>query len=93
MDEKQKTDRRLIENGLASRRRPEEEVRQMLEELPDLADNVAKPTSEELEKLAADLTSELELRGERIKRALERAAEPPPAPAPGPVEPFEESEL
>ena len=93
MDERLRTDRRLIERGLASRRTPKDDVRQMLDELPDQADNVAQPSAEELEKLAAQLARELELRGERIQRAIERASEPPPAPAPGPLEPFEESEL
>lgn len=93
MDERQKTDRRLIERGIASRRTPKDEVLRLLDELPDYASQVAKPSAEELEKLRSDLETEQELRMERIQRALERAAEPPPLPAPGPVEPFEESEL
>ncbi len=93
MDESQKNDRRLIERGIASRRAPKEEVEGMLEALPDLSENVATPNAQDLEKFAADLTAERELRAERIQRAIERASEPPPAPPAGPVEPFEESEL
>ncbi|HXX48136.1 MAG TPA: hypothetical protein VEN47_07905 [Myxococcota bacterium] len=59
-------------------------------ELPDLAANVAAPSSEDLDKLRADLSSEHELRTRRIERFIK---EGPLRPAPRAVIPVSENDL
>ena len=58
--------------------------------LPDLADQVAKPSAEDLEKLRADLTTEHELRTRRIERFIK---EGPIKPIPRAVIPVSENDL
>jgi len=58
--------------------------------LPDLAANVATPSSEDLEKLRADLTTEHELRTRRIERFIK---EGPIKPIPRAVIPVSENDL
>lgn len=60
------------------------------EALPDLAANVASPSSEDLEKLRADLVSEHDLRTRRIERFIK---EGPLRPAPRAVIPVSENDL
>lgn len=58
--------------------------------LPDLAENVAKPSAEDLEKLRADLSTEHELRTRRIERFIK---EGPIKPIPRAVIPVSENDL
>jgi hypothetical protein len=58
--------------------------------LPDLAENVASPSAEDLEKLRADLVSEHDLRTRRIERFIK---EGPLRPAPRAVIPVSENDL
>jgi hypothetical protein len=59
-------------------------------DLPDLAQNVAAPSTEDLDKLRADLASEHELRTRRIERFIK---EGPLRPAPRAVIPVSENDL
>jgi hypothetical protein len=59
-------------------------------DMPDLAANVAAPTSEDLEKLATELATEHELRTRRIERFIK---EGPLRPAPRAVIPVSENDL
>ena len=59
-------------------------------QLPDLAQNVATPSAEDLEKLRADLTTEHELRTRRIERFIK---EGPLKPIPRAVIPVSENDL
>jgi hypothetical protein len=61
-----------------------------LESLPDLATNVAAASTEDLDKLRADLTSEHDLRTRRIERFIK---EGPLRPAPRAVIPVSENDL
>jgi hypothetical protein len=58
--------------------------------LPDLAENVAQPSAEDLEKLRADLATEHELRTRRIERFIK---EGPIKPIPRAVIPVSENDL
>lgn len=86
----QQHDRRLRNRRMDRSGEPPAEA---LESLADLSDNVRRMSDEEAEKLRKELIHEREVRSERIRRALQRAAEPPRAEPPRPVEPFEDTEL
>jgi hypothetical protein len=86
----QQHDRRLRNRRMAQSGEPPAEV---LESLADLSDSVRRVSDEEAEKLRQELTQEREVRTERIRRALQRAAEPSRPEPPRPVEPFEDTEL
>jgi hypothetical protein len=69
-----------------------EELERVRSELPDSTGNLRQLTDEEAEQFETGLAPEAEVRAERIERALERAAAPPPAP-PEPVQEFDEDEI
>ena len=89
----EKLDRRTLERMLARLEVTQEVVAKAARALPDLADAVASPSEEDLEKLAQKLTAERSVREERIERALERAASPAERIPQGPVQPFDEDDL
>jgi hypothetical protein len=88
----QQHDRRL-RNRRSGPTPSDEPQAEVLESQADLADNVRQPSEEELEKLRRELVQEREVRTERIRQALERAAQPLRAEPPRPVEPFEDNEI
>jgi hypothetical protein len=78
-------DTRLQRLALRDRRITPEEIEQQAEKLPDLSENVASPSEEELEALRAALPVEQAVREERIRAAVERYHDetslvPPPEP-------------
>jgi len=82
-------DVRLVERaqrkGAAAASGPADDAR-----LPDLAQNVATPSAEDLDKLRADLATEHELRTRRIERFIK---EGPIKPIPRAVIPVSENDL
>ena len=93
MDPIEKLDRRIQRRLLAQRKITPADLEKAASKLPDLTENAARAEEEELEKLGNDLTAEREVRGERIQRALERAAAAEPERPTPPVTPIEESDL
>jgi hypothetical protein len=87
-----KTDRRIQERMLRERRIQPKDIEDAVSELPDSGENLRELASEEIEKFEAGLPAEAEVRAERIQRALERAAAPPPKP-PEPVQELDEDEI
>jgi hypothetical protein len=87
-----KTDRRIQQRLLRERRTSRGELDEAVSQLPDSADSLRELDDEEVDKFKAGLDPEAELRAERIQRALERAAAPPPKP-PEPVQELEEDEI
>jgi hypothetical protein len=87
-----KTDRRIQQRMLRDHRVTQKEVDEAGAQLPDLSENLRRLDDEEIEKFAAGIPNEVELRAERIQRALERAAAPPPKP-PEPVQELDEDEI
>jgi len=82
-------DLRLVERAQRKAKGPVPSAN--LDALPDLAANVAAaPSSEDLEKLKADLVTEHELRTRRIERFIK---EGPLRPAPRAVIPVSENDL
>ena len=87
-----KADLRIQQRMLRDRRVTSKELEEAGAELPDSSENLRTLDDEEIEKFAAAIPIELELRAERIQRALERAAAPPPKP-PEPVQELDEDEI
>ena len=86
-----KADRRIQQRMLRDRQVTAKEIDEAGAQLPDSSENLRKLDDEELEKFAAGIPTENELRAESIQRALERAAAPPPKP-PEPVQELDEDE-
>jgi hypothetical protein len=87
-----KTDQRIQQRMLRDHRVTSKEMDEAGAELPDSSENLRALDDEEIEKFAAAIPTEVELRAERIERALERAAAPPPKP-PEPVQELDEDEI
>jgi len=79
-------DKRLARRSMARRLNAPRDPRPPIDSLPDLAERVVVPTAEDAERLAKELELERTARAERIRRGMERAAQPV---VPAPVTPID----
>jgi hypothetical protein len=79
-------DKRLSRRSMARRLRATRDSKPSPDALPDLAERLRTPEAEEALRLAKELELERTARAERIRRGMERAAEPV---VPRPVTPID----
>jgi hypothetical protein len=79
-------DKRLSRRSMAQRLRAPRAAKPPVDSLPDLADQLQPPPTEDGERLAKELELEHTARAERIRRGIERAAQPV---VPRPVTPID----
>jgi hypothetical protein len=79
-------DKRLARRSMARRLRATRDAAPPPDALPDLAERIQPPSPEEVERLAKELELERTARAERIRRGMERAAQPV---VPRPVTPID----
>jgi hypothetical protein len=81
-------DKRLLELQVRRAEARARQVSDVLDSLPDLSDNLRRPSDEEVESLRQELLTESTQRGERIERQLKEERTPRQQ-APVPVVPFD----
>jgi hypothetical protein len=79
-------DKRLSRRSMAQRLRAPRDAKPPVDSLPDLADRLQPAPTEDAERLAKELELERTARAERIRRGIERAAQPV---VPRPVTPID----
>jgi hypothetical protein len=81
-------DKRLLELQVRRAEARARQVGDVLDSLPDLSDNLRRPSDEEVESLRQELLTESTQRGERIERQLKEDRTPRQQPQ-VPVVPFD----
>ena len=81
-------DKRLLELSIRRAEARADQVGDVLDSLPDLSDNLRRPSDEEVESLRQELMSEASARAERIERQLKEDRTPRQQPQ-APVVPFD----
>ncbi len=79
-------DKRMARRSMALRLRAPRDEKPSPDSMPDLAERLQSPPAEEAERLAKELELECTARAERIRRGMERAAQPV---VPRPVTPID----
>jgi hypothetical protein len=69
-------DKRLGRRSMAQRLRAVRDARPSPDSMPDLVERVQPPPAEEVERLAKEFELERTARAERIRRGMERSAQP-----------------
>jgi len=69
-------DKRLLELSIRKAETRAEEVAELVESLPDLSQNLRRPTDEEIDALRQTLAAESDDRAERITRQMQEDRTP-----------------